>query len=430
MGQNFQAALAARVQKRFYYGWVIVVAVMISNLAAFGNNSTFGLYITPLENEFGWSRAAIALGPTLATIFGALMAPVMGFLVDRFGVRPFLIGGSAMAALGFFWLGNSHSLWQFYVGYSIIWSILFPGVGLLVSNVLVTRWFVRHRSRAMGMVMMGASGSGLLFINVQSYFIETFSWRTAWMFQGGFVILLATLPALALIIENPERVGIPVRGAEKPLAGTGKPGAGQPAVEQSWTLHEALRMRAFWLTLVGGVLGSVAVSGYFAHTVPHLENLGFSRQMASAAWSVFFLVGIFAKLLWGFIAEVLTTRWSMVALYLGEATGIYILMTAAETTDLFVFAVVGGFMHGPFLQFGNQVWGDYFGRKSIGRIYGAAQPPIVLGNALGPILGGVLYDLTGNYRRFLQVLIGMALLAAALFIVNPPPKKAGQPPQP
>ncbi|MCH7479471.1 MAG: hypothetical protein IIA14_15400, partial [SAR324 cluster bacterium] len=114
-------------------------------------------------------------------------------------------------------------------------------------------------------------------------------------------------------------------------------------------------------------------------------------------------------------------------LFLGEGLGLFLLFSAQSPRDLFVYAGVTGFCHGPFLQLMAQVWGDYFGRNSIGRIYGAVQPVVVLAGAAGPLLGGFLFDLFGNYQLFLRLLMGMAWFAALVFALDTPPVKRGAP---
>ena len=420
-GLNFR--VAARVGQRFYYGWVIVGVLLTSNLIALSSNSTFGLFVTPLEREFGWSRSQIAFAPTLGTLLGALLAPLIGFAVDRLGVRPLMVVAGLVGAIIYFLLGRLDALWQFYILFALLFAVMVPGVGQMASNVSITRWFVRRRGRAMGMVMMGASAGGMIFVPVQSFLIDGFGWRVAYSVMAVFPLLLTSLPVFLLLIDNPDHLGMAKHPELQPMP-TGAE-SGPQTSEVVWTFAEAARTRAFWQTLFGVMLGTVVVSGYFVHAVPHMENLGFSRGVAATTWATFFTVGTGAKFLWGFITEKTTVRWALVLLFLGEGLGLFLLLTAQSPRDLFIYAAVTGFCHGPFLQLIAQVWGDYFGRGSIGRIYGAAQPAVVLSGSVGPFLGGYLFDLFGNYSLFLRLLMGMAWFAALVFALNAPPVKRG-----
>ena len=384
MRDRLRERLVHRLGGRIYYGWIIVGVVFVSNLATFSPSPSFGLFVTRFEAEFGWSRGAIALAPTLGTVFGAVLAPVLGRLVDRFGVRPLMIYGGVVAAGCYFLIGGISAVWQLYLLYGCIFGVLSIGAGLLMSNVAITRWFARRRGRAMATVMMGSSLGALVFITVQSLLIDSFGWRTALSAQGIFVLALVVLPGLLLMVNSPESVGL---GGHQELR-TGKADPQQnsgSATGEDWTLKEAASTPTFWLVLGGIMMNNLMVSGYFANNVPHMESLDFSRQVAGRAWAIFFFVGVFAKFTWGFIVEFTTVRWGLVLLNLGEFIGLYLLLRASSPTDLYVWAVAHGFFHGPWLALSTQVWGDYFGRRAIGRIYGTVQPAIVLAGAQFPV---------------------------------------------
>ena len=425
MSDRLNFRVAARVGKRFYYGWVIVAVLLTSNLIALSSNSTFGLFVTPLEREFGWSRSQIAFAPAFGTVLAAILAPFIGFAVDRLGVRPLMVVAGLVGAVIYSLLGQLGTIWQFYLLFGLLFAVMVPGVGQMGSNISITRWFVRRRGRAMGMVMMGASGGGMIFVPVQSFLIDSFGWRAAYSIMAAFPLLLISIPVYFLMISNPEQLGIAKHPELQPVP-AGAEGGPQTS-EPMWSLGEAVRTRTFWQTLFGVMLGGVVVSGYFTHAVPHMENLGFSRAVVATIWATFFAVGVVAKFLWGFITEKTTVRWALVLLFLGEGLGLFLLLTAQSPRDLFVYAGVTGFCHGPFLQLMAQVWGDYFGRNSIGRIYGAVQPVVVLAGAAGPLLGGFLFDLFGNYQLFLRLLMGMAWFAALVFALDTPPVKRGAP---
>jgi MFS family permease len=171
------------------------------------------------------------------------------------------------------------------------------------------------------------------------------------------------------------------------------------------------------------MVGTIAVQGYFVHAVPHMEARGFSRTLAASVWSAFFATGVCAKFLWGFGIERIGVRPALVLLFLGETVGMTLLLTAGTPAALFFYAVFNGLAHGPYLQLQAMVWADYFGRRSLGRIYGVAQPMILISGSLGPWLGGYLYDVTGDYTRFLQLGIALCLTAAAVFAITPSPRR-------
>ncbi len=420
---SLRARLAARIEHRLYYGWVIVAVVFVSNLVTFSPNTSFGLFVTPFEAEFGWSRGMIAVAPTAGTLFGALFAPFLGRVVHRVGVRPLMVGGGLFGAACYLLLGQISAVWQLYLLYGAMFGVLSIGGGFLVSNVSITTWFVRRRGRAMATVMMGSSLGGLVFITVQSLLIEHLGWRAAFMAVGLFVLALVVLPGLLLMSNAPEQLGLAGHGELKPERTARRPKDEAAPGGADWSLREAMGVPTFWLIWFGIMMNNLMVAGYFANNVPHMENLGFSRLTAGTAWATFFFVGVFAKFAWGFIVEFTTVRWGLVLLNLGELLGLYLLASARSSLDLYVYAVVHGFCHGPWLALSTQVWGDYFGRGSIGKIYGTVQPGIVLAGAVGPWLGGFIYDRTGSYELFYRILMGLMLFGTVIYAVAKPPKR-------
>jgi predicted MFS family arabinose efflux permease len=413
MGLRYR--LAARLEGRLYYGWIIVGLIYTSNLAAFSVNSTFGLFVTPLEQEFGWSRATLARSLTLGTVFGAGLAPLLGALIDRVGLRRLMVWGGLFSSLCYAALSFVQQAWQYNVLLGLCLGVMNSGIGQVMGSVAVSRWFVRRRGRAMGIVMMGASSSGLLFVTLHTVLIATLGWRAAYQVQAALTALLIAGPAFLLMIEQPEAVGVSDSGP--PVAA---PGA-VPAEAYDWTIRQAVRTRAFWMTLLGVMLGSFTVMGYFAHAVPILESHGYPRSLASTAWAVFFVTGILAKFVWGFAIERLSVRYSLLICMLAEAAGLVLLLSVRSPTGLFIWAVLTGLGHGPFLQLLAMVWADYFGRKSIGRLYGVVQPFVVIGGSLGPWMAGLLFDARQSYETFLLLCIALVVTAAVVFALDPPP---------
>jgi MFS family permease len=320
-------------------------------------------------------------------------------------------------------LASMQHVWQFTLAVALIYPLSRVGVGEMMGSANVNRWFVRRRGRAMGTVMMGASAGSVIFIPLCTLLIAQQGWRVTYAVLGSAAALLICLPAWLLLVDRPEALGL---GAHPELKGPGAStrAAAGAAAEGSWSLREAARTRTFWLTLFGLMLGTIGVQGYFIHAVPHMEARGFSRALAGAVWSTFFLVSVVAKFLWGFVIERIGVRWGLALLFAGEGVGMVLLLTARTPTGLFVYAVLNGVGHAPFLQLQAMVWAEYFGRHSYGRIYGSVQPALVISASLGPWLGGVLFDLQGDYTRFFQIGIALCAGSCLVFLLTPPPRRA------
>ncbi len=419
---SLAARLSRRLDSRLYYGWIVVGVIFTANTAAFAINPTFGLFVAPLEHEFGWDRGTLARSLTLGTVAGAFVAPLLGALCDRIGVRSLLVACGAVAAAAFVLLSRVQQAWQYNLLLGTCYGVMTTGIGSVLGSVAVAQWFVRRRGRAMGIVMMGASGSGLVFVLLDTLLLATLGWRAAYLIQGGLTLLLIVLPAWFLLPDRPDTLGAADEGREPDSLRTRSEPLPPAAGERSWTLREAAGTRAFWLTLIGVMLGSFPVIGYFAHAVPILQSHGASAGLAASAWATFFTTGILAKFVWGFAIERLSVRYSLAICFAAEALGLVLLSVASSPLGVFAWAVCNGLGHGPFLQLLAMVWADYFGRRSLGTIFGTVQPFIVFSASLGPWVAGLLYDASGSYDLFLHLAIGMTVLASGVFLLDRPPR--------
>ena len=416
---NVNLSIAERLGRRVYYGWVMVGVMFSANLSAFVFNTSLGLFFTPLEAEFGWERSQISVAPLFGTVLASVLAPMFGYLIDRFGSRLLMVVLGLIAAVGHLLLSRIGAIWQFNVLVGIVYAFPVTGIAWMMSSININRWFSRRRGRAMGIVMMGASASAMIFIPVVTYTIAVIGWRDSYAMLGAFNVLLIVVPAFLLAVDLPEHLGLGGHPELKSTPGAG--GAGVSRLDADWRLRQAARTRTFWIVLTAIVLGNFAVQGYFIHAYPHMESLGFSRLNASAVWGTFFFVGVIAKLFWGFIIERIGVRTGLVILFMGEALGLYLLNSAESLTALYIYAAFNGLAHAPFLQLLAMVWADYYGKRAIGRIYGAVQPAILISGSLGAWSGGIFFDLLDNYHLFFNIGIALCLTSAFLFLIAPPP---------
>ncbi|MBI4310559.1 MAG: MFS transporter [Chloroflexi bacterium] len=182
--------------------------------------------------------------------------------------------------------------------------------------------------------------------------------------------------------------------------------------EVSFTLSQARRTRPFWMIMLGFLFASAGL-GYGFHAVPHMLNLGHSRELATQAWWAFFIATFAAKFPWGFLLERMSARWAAVLWVAGEAVGVVLLLNAHSVPMLFLATIVLGVGHGPQIPLTTFIWANYFGRQNVGTIRGAMAPFTVPVGALVPPLGGIFFDAFGNYTLYFSA--QLVLLAIAVF---------------
>ena len=138
---------------RFYYGWVVLAVASIANTIAFGAGSvSLAVFIRPMTESLGWTRTQLLAGVTFTNATNLIVAPIVGPIIDKHGARPVMLVGAIVAGISYVLLRNVTDLWQFYIIYVLATSLGIAEIGSLVTTTAVSKWFVRMRGRALGIV--------------------------------------------------------------------------------------------------------------------------------------------------------------------------------------------------------------------------------------------------------------------------------------
>ncbi len=404
---------------RFFLGWTVVaVAALASFTQVAFFNPILGVFIPEFEREFGWSRTEISAAVTLGSLVGALMAPLSGPLIDRYGGKTFVAGGALAMAIALVALANMQAEWQFFIIYSVGRGLA-SGILALSTSVTVSKWFVRRRGYAIGVMTLGnRAGFAVLPIGVQ-LIIDASGWRTAAYALAMMVVTLGILPALRWLHPRPERFGLLPDGDIAVEGGLGGSAAALRRQEVSWTRAQAIRTRAFWLVTAAVSLQNWGGGAVNLHQIPHLVDKGLEPQAAALVISVSAVFAGMGSLLEGVLDSRLGARKTMVVGLVGASGGMVVLMSVDSVAMGFVFAATYGVTFGLMVTSSQIVFADYFGREALGAIRGTAAPFQLTLNAIGPIVAGVAFDLTGSYMAaFIPFTIGylvatLCLVAAA-----------------
>ncbi len=415
-----------------YVGWWVAGAVALvgfSRVAFF--NPVLGVFIDPLQQEFGWSRAEIAGALSVGTVIAGLAAPLIGHWIDRWGGRWFMVGTVAAVALLLVLLATMQSLWQFYVlfgaGRALVTAILDIAIVVTISN-----WFIRHRGRATGLTMVGTRGGMALMPLVVLLFLSIADWRWAFAALGVLVLLLALLPPYLLVRRRPEDLGLRPDGDRRPLPAHGGHGS---AADPRWTVRQVIRTRAFWF-LLAGISALYFVGGATNLAMAsHMQDNGLSQATAITVVTVWAMVGIAGGILGGELRERLGIRYALPLVMVLTAASLTILLTVENVWMAYLFALTHGLFFGAQLPLTQIVVADYFGRWSIGAVRGISAPVQWGVNAAGPVTAGIVFDARGSYDLLFVAFIGVMLLGAAVLLLagrppSPPDSRPGPAPRP
>lgn len=384
-----------------FYGWVIVGAAgVISFVEVAFFNPVLGVFLRPLAHDFGWSRAAVSLSISLGTLGAAFTGPLLGPYLDRHGPRwplTFAVVAAAGCALA---LAGVRALWQFDLLFGM-GRALAVGVIDVCLTVTVAKWFIAGRGRALSITVLSQRLGFAALPLLAQIFVLHGDWRQAWLVLGVLVLGLALVPAL-LIQANPEDRGLRPDGAAAVLTAVqeaakkaARPIPGVATVDL--TLHEAVRTRTFWLITFATAQSLLAQGAVNLHQLPHLEDRGIPPAIAALAVSVFALAGGCGALLSSWPRRRLGSRRAF-GLYLFTSTGgLLILIGVHHIWQAFAFAVIYGLSFGGQLTMLTVIYADLFGRTHLGAIRGVAIPVQLVGNSIGPVFAGWVYDRTGSY---------------------------------
>ena len=394
--------------RRFYYGWL--VAGSASGIQ-FANAATaigiLTVFVIPMSEEFGWNRTEVAGATSLGAVLGAALAPFSGRLVDRFGARLILVGGGLVVVLGCMYLSMAQALAGFYVAFTAV-RIADQGLIQIGASVSVGKWFLRRRGRAVGLVFFGGSLGMIVMAPVVQFVITNWDWRAAWVVLAVVMLCIGVIPSALFVRRQPEDMGLVIEGADEQIR------VGHGRDEQQTPLNEVVRTPAFWVILVSLFMGSVAISGVGLHLVPHLTQQGLSPPAAVAAVSVMSISGAVAALAVGVLAERVSAKLMLMLAFLLGAVSMWTLINADTLTEAYLFAVMQGFLGTGVNTLAPIMWASYYGRRTLGSIFGMSRAAQVFGFAVGPLASAVVFDSTGSYRGAFVGLGLVAVIAAVL----------------
>jgi len=381
--------------------------------------------VSPMADEFGWSRTLIAGSVSLGALSSIFISPAVGWAVDRYGVRltltlSMLVLGVAMISL----------VWAtvpvfFYMGFAT-GRVIFHVPVQIGTGALISRWFIRKRGRAIGIIYLAGAVGGIVTVQIASLAISHWSIGAAWISLGVLVLAVAVLPSALLIVDRPETIGLQPDN-QPPASCEGRAELEKDSHgETDWTPHQAMRTRALWvLTVVVGVL-FMTQAGVSVHVGAFFLDRGLSLTAAANAITVYAAVNAFASLMWGVIIERTTVRVAMTGLMLLSATCSLSLLSVTSEGSAFGMAALLGLVAAGGNVIPPVAFASYFGRRSIGSIRGISETGVQVGQMIGALFSGLAYDLSGSYAAAFITFSALGFVGALVINSSRPPVRAGE----
>lgn len=418
-----QVTRIVKWRKQVYLGWWVLVGVMLLQVMVSGIFfQGFGVYVPILIEEFGWSATTISLVVSGRQVLSAIAAPGIGFALDRFGARRVIAVGLVLMTIGYVLFSQVQTLWFFVVA-QLLLGFAANLSGWLPSNKLLINWFVKRRTMSLAFMGMGMSIGGLLTPFI-ARLIGTYGWRPIAI--GSGVMMFSALLLIPLLRSSPEAYGLEPDGNTKaidkasPLTSIPPPST----VKDDFTVQEALRTPSFWLIAIGHALALMSVAAVIVHLITHLsKGLAFSLETAAGVFALVTGIQIFGQLFSGFFGDKLSKHKLAAGAMLFHAVAMFIFAATESMSIIVLAAVLHGVAWGVRGPLMSALRADYYGRTHFGKIMGYADPIVIFGALIGPVIAGYSFDTSGSYSLSFMILGFTALVGSICFALATQPKK-------
>ena len=385
-------------------GWLVITASWVGLFFHFGSLlvNTFGIFMTALCAQYGWSRTEVSLAFTIAMGMAMISMPVAGWLTDKFGSRKLILVsttlyGLALAAMAL----QTGSYWQLIIIFMIL-GVAGPGTSAIPHASLLTRHKFTRSGLALGIAMSGTAVGGIFWPPAGQYVLERFGLEAGYLALGAGVLLVA-LPVMTILLRE--------RSKELPPAEQG--------TDHRFTVStrfEVLRSRPFLILATSFVIFMASVQAVMIHLSPMLTDRGMAAGRAAQIVSLLGLAGIVGRIGSGYLLDLVHPIIVPLTAFLLVAAGTLLLATGLVGIPAAMATLLVGLGYGAEAASIPYLIRRYFGTRIFGQIYSFLFVAVPIGGALGPALMGYGYDRWGSYRSILIGWAALTLLAALLLL--------------
>ena len=391
---------------KLFYGWVIVGVGIVVTCVGFGAMATLSVFLQPMAEAMGWSRTGVATAALLNFLCMGAGAFMWGALSDRYGTRLVVLAGGAVLGLGMVAASQATTLLQFQLLFGPIVGVA-AGSFYAPMTAVTTRWFTRHRSLAVALVSAGLSFGSTLMAPLARWLISAYDWRTAMLVLGDLVWLIV-IPA-AFLVRNPP-----------PIAAAGA--ATVARAGHDLTIGQVMRTPQFAAIALTHFACCAAHSGPIFHMVTHAIDRGVPTMAAATVLSAAGLASLSGKIVCGLFADRIGAKRTLVAGLALQALAISLYVFTGSLGSFYALALMFGVAYGGVMPLYAILVREYFGERIMGTAFGAVSVAATLGMALGPWLGGALYDSLGSYAWMFIGSSAIGVGAVAIAVTFRPPR--------
>ena len=420
----YAAHWAARLP--FYYGWVVVGVAFVTMAISVTARTSFSLLLPPLIDEFGWDSGRVAGAFSFGFLVSAVLSPITGRVMDRYGPRVVIEAGVCLMAAGLLFAPYIEKPWQLYLTLGVLVG---AGVNLMsftAQSLYLPNWFVQRRGLAISIAFSGVGVGAILLLPWLQTIIAHDGWRGSC--QALAVLVLCVVGPLTLLVRHrPESLGLAPDGVrEKPHPGAGSRranivDANWTSIE--WTLARAIRTARFWWIAVAYFCALFAWYAVQVHQTKYLTEIGFTPLEAAWALGAVSVAAIPGQIGLGALSDRIGREWIWSAACCGFAVCYAALLLMEHrpiSSLLWVMVVSQGTIGYALTSVMGPIVVEIFEGPHYGSIFGAITIALIGGGAAGPWVAGVIHDAQGTYRpAFLLAILCCFVSAAAIWLAAP-----------
>lgn len=401
------------IESRLYYGWYVVIGCFLLSMVTAGTIFSFSVFLGPVLETFDRSYADTSLVFSIQSFVSFGGAAVLGFAVDRYGVRRLLGVAGVLTVAGLLGASQSPSFVGVVFSYGVV-AAAGLGITFVVAYSSPPRWFERRRGLATGLAVSGWGVGILVFPAFAEFLIGNFGWQGAYLGLAG-VILFAVVVAIVLFADGPHDIGVDI--SDEFVSPDDHASSGSRTIrEQVKATVATARSRLFGLVFVGLLFAFVPSLAVLVYLVEYAESVGISRGIGVLGVSIIGAMNVVAKFVAGGIADVIDVDRTMIGCVGLMFVATVLLVVIPTPRTMLVLAAIFGFGYGGIAALMSPLVANLFGTANLGTLFGTTAIGFAVTGVFVPYFVGYGFDLFGTYSIPFLAAAAVSLLGALAFL--------------
>jgi len=404
-----------------FWGWYVVFSSFVILTLIYGARYSFGVFVKPMFVEYDWPMTVISLAASINLLTYASAGIFAGWLLDRLAPKWITTVSILLTTAGFVAASFISTPLGLYLSYGVLVGVGSAGCGAVACTAAIGKWFIKKRGITVGIAAMGIGVGTMIMAPLAGYIVKNFGWRAGFLCISGLICVVGIIISqLFMGKDNPQHYGLQPDGESAP-PNQSIPGPSGDVFEKP-SLKPVLADHRFWLLVICNIFAVMTVMMTFVHQVAYATNSGIDKIKAAAAIGLIGMMGSGGKFFFGWLSDrIKDAKYSAALGFLLMGIGMFLLWRADNVVTLYGFALFYGFGYGSLAPVTPYLISDRFGGQVLGVAYGLCTFFAVgVGGALGPLIGGYIFDKTGSYRSGWIISMVCLLMISLLILALKP----------